>query len=154
MKLFTSHNVVMGILMAMLLPLGTANAQIGDILKGGEKGEESSGASGGLGDLGGAGDILSGQSITAGSTGNVAGVLEFCIKNKYLGGNDASSVKDKLMGKLPGGSPSSDEGYKDGAKGLLKSSDGKQFDLSGGGMKADITRKACDTVLSQGKSLL
>lgn len=147
MKPFTRRNIVMSVLTAMLLPLGAANAQIGDILKG----KESNGASGGLE---AAGSALSGQSITAGSTGNVAGVLEFCIKNKYLGGNDASSVKDKLMGKLSGDSSSSDEGYKDGAKGLLKSSDGKQIDLSGGGMKENITRKVCDTVLSQGKSLL
>lgn len=86
--------------------------------------------------------------------GNVAGLLEFCIKNNYLGGNDASSVKDKLMGKLPGGSASSDNGYAEGSKGLLKSSDGKQLDLSGGGLKAQVSKQVCDQVLAQGKSLL
>ena len=149
MKVFIRRNAIMGILMTMLLPLGTANAQLDNILKQGE----STGAKNGLGNLGAAGSALSGQSITAGSTGNVAGVLEFCMKNNFLGGSDASSVKDKLMGKL-GGSPATDNGYKDGAKGLLKSSDGKQLDLSGGGMKADITKQVCDKVLSQGKSLL
>lgn len=86
--------------------------------------------------------------------GNVAGLLEFCIKNNYLGGKDASSVKDKLMGKLPGGSVSSDSGYAEGSKGLLKSSDGKQLDLSGGGLKAQVSKQVCDQVLAQGKSLL
>lgn len=146
MKIFIHRNVVTGILMAMLLPWNAANAQFGDILKHGG----SSGASSGLGSLG---SVLPGQSVAAGSTGNVVGLLEFCIKNNFLGGNDASSVKDGLMGKL-GGAPSSDTGYKDGAKGLLKSSDGKQFDLSGGGMKADLTKQVCDKILAQGKSLL
>ena len=150
MKIFTCRNAVTCILMSMLLPLETAHAQLSDVFKHGT----SAGGTSGLGNLGVAGGALPGQSITAGSTGNVAGLLEFCIKNNFLSGNDASSVKDKLTGKLPGNSPSSDESYKDGAKGLLKSSDGKQLDLSGGGMKADITKQVCNTVLSQGKSLL
>ena len=33
------------------------------------------------------GQCLVGQSLSSGSTGNVAGVLEFCIKNNYLSGN-------------------------------------------------------------------
>lgn len=147
METFTYRNALIGILFAALLPVTAANAQLGDILKKGE----STGSSGDIGSLGGA---LSGQSVTAGSTGNVAGILEFCIKNNYLGGDGATSVKDKLMGKLPGGSPSSDTGYKDGAKGLLNSSDGKQLNLSGGGLKGEVTKQVCDTVLSQGKSLL
>lgn len=149
MKVFIHRNAIASILMAVMLPLGTANAQLDDIFKRGE----STGSSSGLGNLGAAGSALSGQSITGSSAGNVAGVLNFCIKNNFLGGKDASSVKDKLMGKL-GGAPESDKGYKDGAKGLLKGSDGKQLDLSGGGMKAEITKQVCDTVLSQGKSLL
>ena len=139
MKVFTCRNAAGSILLAMLLPVGSANAQLGDILKHGE----NSGASAGLGNLG-----------SVGSTGNVAGVLEFCLKNNFLGGQEASSVKDKLTGKLPGGAASSDEGYKNGAQGLLKSGEGKQLDLSGGGMKADVTKQVCNQVLSQGKSLL
>jgi hypothetical protein len=150
MKAFTYRIAVTGILIAALLPVAAANAQLGDLLKQGE----SAGATGGMGNLGAMGGALSGQSVTAGSTGNVAGVLEFCIKNNYLSGSGASSVKDKLMGKLPGGSPSSDSGYNDGAKGLLNSSNGKQLDLSGGGMKAEVTKQICDKVLAQAKSML
>jgi hypothetical protein len=66
--------------------------------------------------MGSIGSALSGQSLSAGSTGNVAGLLEFCIKNNYLGSKDASSVKDKLMGKVPSGSSSYDNGYTEGRK--------------------------------------
>ena len=136
---------IAGMSIAALLSISAAHAQLGDLLKK----EESSASSGGLGNLGG----LGGASITSGSASNVAGLLEFCIKNNYLGGNQAASVKDSLMSKLQGGSSaSSDSGYSSGAKGILSSSDGSQLDL--GGMKKQLTKKICDKVLDQGKSLL
>ena len=138
-----------GLLVATLLYFPTAHAQLSNLLNQNGNGA----AAGGLGSLGGLGSGLSLQSLTSGSTGNVAGVLEFCIKNNYLGGS-ASSVKDGLMSKLPGGSSSSDSGYTDGAKGILNSGDGKQVDLSGGGLKEQITKQVCDKILAQGKSLL
>ena len=58
------------------------------------------------------------------------------------------------MGKLPGGSSSSDSGYGSGKKGILSSSDGGQLDLSGGGLKEKVTKEVCDKVLEQGKSML
>ena len=140
-------------LVAALLP-AAAQAQIGDLIKGATQGN-SQGSSGGLGslgnlgNLGGAGGLPSLGSLTSGSTGNVAGVLEFCLKNNYLGGaSGAASVKDKLLG----GTPSSDAGYSDGARGLLTGSNGSTFDLSS--VKEQITKQACDKILSQGKSLL
>ena len=143
------------LLLAALFQAGSAHAQLGDLLdkaRGAGSGQSAgSGASGALGGLGGA---LSGQSMTAGSTGNVAGILEFCIRNNYLSGNAASGVKDALMGKLPGGTAKSDSGYGDGAKGILNSAGGNKLDLGGGGLKAELTRKVCDQVLSQAKSLL
>ena len=135
------------VLVAAILPATFAHAQLGDLLK---QGQSAGSSGGGLADLGGA---LSGKSMMSGSTGNVAGVLQFCIKNNYLDGNAASSVKDRLMGKLSG-KPSSDKGYNDGEKGILSSSDGKKLDLSGGGLKAKVTRQVCDQILAQGKSLL
>jgi hypothetical protein len=110
------------------------------------------------------------SSLTSGSMGNVAGILQYCVTNNYLGGESgASGVKDQLLGKLGGGSsstaaaPTQDKGYLDGAKGLLKSKDGKTVDLGGaagsdsspmGDMKAKMTKKACDVVLKQGKGML
>jgi hypothetical protein len=112
----------------------------------------------------------SSSSFTSGSMGNVAGILQYCVTNNYLGGESgASGVKDQLLGKLGGGSsataaaPTQDKGYLDGAKGLLKSKDGKTVDLGGAGgsdsspmgdMKAKVTKKACDVVLKQGKGML
>jgi len=112
----------------------------------------------------------SSSSLTSGSMGNVAGILQYCVTNNYLGGESgASGVKDQLLGKLGGGSsataaaPTQDKGYLDGAKGLLKSKDGKTVDLGGaagsdrspmGDMKAKVTKKACDVVLKQGKGML
>jgi hypothetical protein len=112
----------------------------------------------------------SSSSLTSGSMGNAAGILQYCVTNNYLGGESgASGVKDQLLGKLGGKSSSTapastqDAGYLDGAKGLLKSKDGKTLDLGGaagsdsspmGDMKAKITKKACDAVLKQGKGML
>jgi hypothetical protein len=153
MKVRTYRSTVAGIAIAMLLPISAAHAQLGNLLKGGGSSDGSS--SGGLSSLGSMGSALTGQSMTSGSTSNVAGVLQFCIKNNYLSGNGASSVKDSLMSKLGGTSAaSSDSGYTDGAKGLLKSGDGKQLDLSGGGLKQQVTKQVCDKILSQGKSLV
>ncbi|MDB5789660.1 DUF2501 domain-containing protein [Caballeronia mineralivorans] len=153
MKVRMYRSTVAGIAIAMLLPISAAHAQLGNLLKGGGSSDGSS--SGGLSSLGSMGSALTGQSMTSGSTSNVAGVLQFCIKNNYLSGNGASSVKDSLMSKLGGTSAaSSDSGYTDGANGLLKSGNGQQLDLSGGGLKQQVTKQVCDKILSQGKSLL
>lgn len=63
-------------------------------------------STGGAQDLGNLGSMIpGGGSMTSGSMGNVAGLLEYCLKNNYLGGNSgASGIKDQLMGKLGGGS--------------------------------------------------
>lgn len=132
-----------------LVLAASANAQVEGLLQKGQ----GSGAAGSLGNLGGIGSALSGGSLSAGSTGNIVGLLEFCIKNNYLKGNESSSVKDKLMGQL-GGTPGPDSGYAEGAQGLLKSSDGKQLDLSGGGLQAQASKQICDRILTQAKSLL
>ena len=81
-------------------------------------------------------------------------MLEYCIKNNYLSGSSASSVKNSLMSKLPEGKSSSDKNYSDGSRGILNSSNGKSLDLSGGGLKEQVTKQICDKILAQGKSLL
>jgi len=153
MKVRMYRSTVAGIAIAILLPISAAHAQLGNLLKGGGSSDGSS--SNGLSSLGSMSSALTGQSMTSGSTSNVAGVLQFCIKNNYLSGNGASSVKDSLMSKLGGTSAaSSDSGYTDGANGLLKSGNGQQLDLSGSGLKQQVTKQVCDKILSQGKSLL
>ena len=140
---------------ALACPAVAAHAQISDMLKsqiGGSTGSADSSA-GGLGSLSSLGGL---GNLSSGSLGNVTGVVEYCIKNNYLGsGTGASSVKDQLMSKLSSkGSPSSDSGYTDGAKGLLDSGNGKQLDISGSGLKAEATKQICDKILAQAKSML
>ncbi len=58
-------------------------------------------------DLGKLGGMIPGGSMTSGSMGNVAGLLEYCVKNNYLGGDSgASGIKDQLLGKMGGSSHS------------------------------------------------
>lgn len=131
--------------LALVTPI---HAQVEDLLKQGQQ----SGKASGLGKLDGLGNALSGGALP-GSTGNIAGLLQFCIKNSFLKGEESSSVRDRLMGKL-GGTPAPDSGYAEGAQGLLKSGDGKQLDLSGGGLQTQASKQVCDQILSQAKSLL
>jgi hypothetical protein len=133
-----------GLVLAAALPAASAYAQLEGMLGKGSHGTDLKGMAG-----------MAGSPLASGSIGNVAGLLQYCIGNNYLSGGGASSVKDQLMGKLPGGSQTQDRGYTDGLKGMLHSSQGKQMDLSsGGGLTADLTKKACETVLTQAKSFL
>ncbi|MBR8384014.1 DUF2501 domain-containing protein [Burkholderia cenocepacia] len=150
---------VAGALIGLLAPFSVAHAQLGDVLKQVGGGGDSGGSAGGaLGNLGGALTGGGGASLMPGSTGNVAGLLQFCIQNNYLGGatgGGAASVKDALIGKLGGNaSASSDSGYTSGASGILDAGNGSKLDLSGGGLKQQVTKQICDKVLTQAKSLL
>lgn len=138
---WAGHTAIAATLM-MVFACGTATAQ--DFGKlGGKLGNMLHGANG---------------SMTSGSMGNVAGLLEYCMKNNYLGGESgASGIASKLLGRTEGGSGNAD--YLSGARGLLKGSDGKTTDLNkvGGGnsdLKSKLTTKACDIVLKQGKRFL
>lgn len=137
---------------------GAAHAQWLDAVKGQMGGASQSGTS-----QSGSGGIMQGlssnlplSSLSPSTAGNAAGVLEYCMKNNYLAGGDAQAMKDKLLGKVSGNTTQakSDEGYLAGLQGLLNGSDGKSVDLSGGGLKEEITRKACDQVLKHAKSFL
>jgi hypothetical protein len=131
--------------LAALLPLG-AHAQLsGDLLKG---------ASGGGGGPGNVGNLLQGPTGGTTNISNIAGVLQFCIKKKYLGGGSTSSVESSLMGKLPDKSPKTNSSYTDGLKGILHSDNGSDINLDRSGLGAAATRQICDTVLSTAKSML
>ncbi|KOF52713.1 MULTISPECIES: DUF2501 domain-containing protein [unclassified Achromobacter] len=123
---------------ALLLTAG-AHAQLLDAVKGAVGGGAMPAAVPDLGSVG---------------TGNIAGVLGYCAKNNYLGG-DASSVKDKLLGKLGGDEKAqADPGYQEGLGGVLGGQSSQKLDLSGGGLQAQLREKVCDQVLEYGKSLL
>ncbi|WP_286940466.1 DUF2501 domain-containing protein [Achromobacter sp. UBA4530] len=159
MKIPFRHLAVAAALIAAQCYAGAASAQWLDAVKGQMESQGSSTQGGTTqgGILQGLGNSLPLSSLTPASAGNAAGVLEFCMKNNYLAGGDAQALKEKLMGKIGGGSTQkakSDSGYLAGLQGLLNGSDGKSVDLSGGGLKEELTRKACDQVLKHAKSFL
>jgi hypothetical protein len=138
-------------LLVGLLVMGapTVKAQLSDALTDALGGGSSSSGGSVLEGLGGP----SMPSLGDVGIGNIAGVLEFCAKNKYLGG-DGAGLKDKLLGKLGGQQKAqSDTGYQEGVRGILGGNSGKKVDLNGGRMKQQMTDKVCDQVLDYGKSL-
>lgn len=149
------------LLTALLVPWSAAHAQLGNLLNQAGNGSNAGtsgnagGAAGALGNLGGLGGALpGGASLSSGSASNVTGLLQYCIQNNYLSASSAGSVKDSLLGRLPGGANTTDSGYTQGSQGILTAGNGSQLDLSGGGLKAEATRQVCDKVLSQAKSML
>ncbi|MCI2810633.1 DUF2501 domain-containing protein [Eoetvoesiella caeni] len=107
---------------------------------------------------------MPGKAPSTTNINNIAGVLEYCVQNKYLSGDEAESIEGSLKGKLSGMPPSSntpysesayiDGAYADGVKGILHGKDGKPVNLAGKGLKAAATKQICDTVLSTAKSML
>ena len=68
MKLFGYRAAVVRVLIAGILPFSTVHAQVDDLIKKGQ----SAGSSGTAGSVGSMAGGLSGQSLSAGSTGKVA----------------------------------------------------------------------------------
>ena len=109
--------------------------------------------SGGLGGVGGLGGGL--PSVNNASPTNLAGIIQYCVRNNYLSGGAASSVKDSLLGKVTGSRQgSTDSGFRAGNSGSLETGQGQSFGLGGGGIKAQVTRKVCSLVLQRAKSML
>ena len=130
-----------------LLALATpVQAQLLDQLKGAVGGGSSGGGTGGLGAL---------PSVDQAGAGNTAGVLQYCVRNNYVSGGTASSVKDSLLSKVSGsGGGTNDSGYKAGNNGQLETGNGQSYSLGGSGIKEQVTHKVCDLVLQHAKSLL
>jgi hypothetical protein len=114
-------------LIALALLATGASAQANNLL---DQLKEKAGAAAGNGSEGSTGGSALGNlgfkmpAIGASTMGNAAGVLQYCVKNNYLGG-DAASVKDKLLAKITGQKPQ-ETGFASGAKGLLKGGDGRR----------------------------
>lgn len=127
----------------------------------------SSSASGGSGySMGQLTSLLNGSSsnLTANSSTNAAGVLQYCVKNNVLSATSATSVKDKLMNKLgvQNDTAAQKTEYQDGLNGILHTGSGQNLDLNSlgagtGGLtqiKEKVKTKACNVVLKQAKSFL
>lgn len=122
---------------------------------GGSTSQPASGL-GALSSTGGIGSALGLPGISGNTAGNAAGVLQYCIQNKYLGGTNATSVKDQLMDKVGIGSKQrqkQDAGYQQGLSGVLSGGDSSSsFDL--GKLKSNVKDKVCSYVLENASSLL
>ncbi len=140
---------VIAVLALPLLHPGPARAQLMDQLKG----AVGSAQSGGGGTMSGLTGGL--PAVGQASPSNNAGVLQYCVRNNYVSGSSASSVKDSIVSKVTGsGQGSNDSGFKAGNSGLLQTGNGQNFSLAGGGVKEQVTHKVCDMVLQHAKSLL
>ncbi|HEY6814580.1 MAG TPA: DUF2501 domain-containing protein [Croceibacterium sp.] len=125
------HRIVVSIALACLAA-STASAQTMPRLPGGAS------ALGGLPD------------ISKMGVPNVAGVLGYCVKNKFLGSSGAASVIDGLQGKS--GVTSSPD-FRAGEAGNIIPGAGAS-PVSLGSLPANLKTQACDMVLRHGSSLL
>lgn len=124
------------------------HAQLLDQLKG------AAGGGAGSGGIGPGGIGADASSVNRASPGNIAGLLQYCVKNNYLSDGSASSVKDSLVNKMSGsGRGASDPAFKAGSSGTLEAGGAQNFNL-GGGIKEQASKKVCDLVLQHAKSLM
>ena len=110
----------------------------------------SMGSMGGLAGKSGAGAGLMGglaPDVSSVGAGNAAGVIGYCVKNKYLG---EGSMAGGVMGKLKGQGAASDPGYAAGQSGQLQMGGST---LSMDSLKGQMKTKVCDMVLSHAKAM-
>jgi len=98
-------------------------------------------------------------SLASGSAGNAAGILQYCVTNNFLSGNDltnAGSMKDKLIGKVGGQDKAdTDPGFAAGAQGNVIGSNGKSVSIADmGSLENNLTQTACKAVMDHATSLL
>ena len=140
------------IAVGLLAMAGSASAVDLKSLKKSLGGSEASAQSAeGLSSLGG----LALPGISGKTAGNAAGVLEYCVKRKYLSGNAVASVKDKLLSKYGLGTEKKarqDSGYKSGLQGILQGDGGKSFNLDS--VSDKLKDKGCDYVLNNAGKLV
>lgn len=137
----------LGIITLAQLPMSPAHAQLLDQLKGAVGAGSGAGAGTGLG-----GGI---PAVDQANPSNTAGVLQYCIRNNYVAGGSAASVKDSVVSKFSGSDKETqDSSFQSGNNGTLQTGTGQGFSLGGSGVKEQVTRKVCDLVLQHAKSLL
>ena len=139
-------------LIAIALLAAGASAQANDLLDqlkeragAAASSQGGSSSSSGLGNLG-----FKMPAIGSSTIGSAAGVLQYCVKNNYLGG-DAASVKDKLLAKITG-QKQQEKNFESGVKGLLKGGDGQTLNMKI--LSSKVKEKACDYVLKNATSLI
>lgn len=144
-----------------LAPSGAATEADGTALKPLETGSLLPAAAGLAGALGAGGladaglQGLSLPSLAGAPAANVAGVLEYCVRNNYLNRLSVDNVRDGLLeraGLKPTEPPERNAGYSTGLGGLLAGGDGQSLNFTM--IQANLKEKACDYVLQNASSLL
>ena len=127
--------------------LGNLGNSLGGAL-GGSAASTGAANLGGLVDLGG----LAMPSLAGSSAGNIAGLLEYCVRNNYLKKASIENLQTQLLAfaGIPPTQPQQDPGYNQGLSGLLNSN-GQGFNLAT--IKSQATEKACDHILRSAGSL-
>lgn len=98
----------------------------------------------------GASSLMKGiPSMSSISPGNAAGVLGYCVKNKVLGGSNATSTLGSLM-KKPGITSAS--GYAAGQSGNILTGNGQKLSLNQ--VPTQVKSQACNAVLKQAPKFL
>ncbi|NHO32541.1 DUF2501 domain-containing protein [Acetobacter fallax] len=123
------------------------------------KGAEQGALQGALGQTGLGGTTTSGTSgllgsvglpsLSSASTGNVTGILSYCVQNNIVSGSTATSTLNSLTGKS---NVTSDTSYTAGQQGLLQVGNGNQLSLAS--LKEGVRKKLCNAVLSKSQSLI
>jgi Protein of unknown function (DUF2501) len=103
------------------------------------------GLSGGAGGL--AGQML--PSLSSASTGNIAGILSYCVQNNDLQGSAATTTLDALTHKT---GVTTSSAYTAGQQGQLETGSGNSLSLSG--LTQQVKTKVCGMALQHAKSLL
>lgn len=88
-------------------------------------------------------------SLSSASTGNVAGVLSYCVQNNIVQGSSATNTLSALTGQS---GVTSSSGYTAGTQGDIQSGSGNSYSL--GGLSDQLKTKACNMVLQHAQSLL
>ncbi len=150
---------IIAVLAAGLFACTSAQAQMSNMLQGAMGGGGASSGGGMMGSLGSMGSGMGLPSVGAASPNNLAGLLQYCVQNNYLGGasaNTASSVQSSLLSKIDGSStpPADNSGFSSGAAGVLDTGNGQSTTLGGTGIKAQVTQKVCGMVLQHAQSQL
>lgn len=138
--------------------VSAAQAQsFGNIVKGAEQGAlQSAVGTNNASSLAG-GDLTSGllgsmglPSLSTASTGNITGVLSYCVQNKLV---SSTSTAQTTLNSLTGKSDvKSDTSYASGQQGILQLGNGNQLSLDS--LKAKVRKKMCNAVLNRASSLL
>jgi len=115
----------------------------------GAAGNLMGGGSMGSGAMGGGAMGQMAPALSSSSTGNVAGVLSYCVKNNIVQGSSASGALGALTGRS---GVTSSSGYTAGEQGNIQSSGGNEFSLSGASQQ--VKTKTCNLVLQHAQSLL